>query len=238
MSDNLKLWKEVRAPDPAYTKQYKGAGGFTGTSVNPVYTVKRLTEQFGQIGTGWGYDIIDDRFDNGHTVFDAEGNSIGLVCIHTIRISLWYMVDGERKSFEQYGHTQFIGQNKYGMTTDAEFAKKSLTDAINKSASLLGFNADVFMGMFDDYDYVKEVSDDLAIKEADNKVEEEIKQRQEYEKLYKDNLSLIKTSVGMNELEKVFASITRKAKRRNDVKGLRELTAAKDKRKEELQKEE
>lgn len=233
---SLELWNNVKTPDPAYTKQFTGAGGFSGTSVNGVYTIRQLTENFGKVGSGWGYEIIDDDFHNGHTVFNEQGDSIGLVSVHTLRINFWYMEDGEKKSFEQYGHTPFITYSKKykNMNTDMEYAKKSLTDAISKAASLLGFNADVFMGKFDDRDYLQEVADDYEIKDSDDKLQTEIDQRQEYENLYKDNLNLIKTAVNMNELEKVFVSITRKAKRRNDEKGLRELTEAKNKRKDEL----
>ncbi|MFK8333452.1 hypothetical protein M2D63_026040, partial [Pseudomonas sp. BJa5] len=41
-------------------------------------------------------------------------------------------------------------------TTDGEAPKKSLTDAINNSLSMLGFRADVFLGIFDDRDYVQQ----------------------------------------------------------------------------------
>jgi len=234
--DNLKLWDDVKTPDPSYTKGFTGAGGFSGTSVNGVYTVRQLTEYFGKIGSGWGYEIIEDDFHNGHTVFNEQGDSVGLVSVHTLKINFWYMEAGEKKSFQQYGHTPFITYSRKfkSMSTDMEYAKKSLTDAISKAASLLGFNADVFMGKFDDRDYLQEVVDDYDIKESDDKVQTAIDQRQEYEKLFKDNLALIKTAVSMNELEKVFASIVRKSKRRGDDDGIRKLTDAKDKRKKEL----
>ena len=40
---------------------------------------------------------------------------------------------------------------------DADFAKKIETDALTKALSKLGFNADVFMGRFDDTKYVLEM---------------------------------------------------------------------------------
>jgi len=234
----LELWDKVRTPDPSYTKGFTATGGFSGTSVNGLYTVRQLTEHFGKIGSGWGYEIIEDDFHNGHTVFNEQGDSVGLVSVHTLKINFWYMEEGEKKSFVQYGHTPFITySNKFkNMKTDMEYAKKSLTDAISKAASMLGFNADVFMGKFDDRDYLQEVVNDYEIKDSDDKVQTEIDQRQEYENLYADNMALIKTAVNMNELEKVFVSITRKSNRRNDKKGLRELTEAKNKRKDELSK--
>jgi hypothetical protein len=40
---------------------------------------------------------------------------------------------------------------------DADFAKKVETDALTKGLSKLGFNADVFMGLYDDHKYVQEM---------------------------------------------------------------------------------
>jgi len=42
---------------------------------------------------------------------------------------------------------------------DDDFFKKVATDALTKGLSKLGFNADVFMGMFDDNKYVNQISD-------------------------------------------------------------------------------
>lgn len=236
MSSNLELWNKVHTPDPAFTKKYTGQGGFTGTSVNAVYTIKQLTNQFGTVGNGWGYNIIKEGFETGHTVYN-DGEIVGNEIVHTIELEFWYMAGDKKCSFHQFGHTPYISySNKYKtFATDKEYAKKSLTDAISKAASFLGFNADIFMGMFDDLDYLNQVADDFGEKDADSQVIKEVEARQEYEKLYKDNLALIQTATNMNELEKVFVSITRKSKKRNDAKGLRELTAAKDKRKAELE---
>ncbi|MDD1149777.1 hypothetical protein M5G25_15895 [Pseudomonas sp. TNT2022 ID357] len=62
---NLALWEEVEKTDPKFTKEYTGPGGFTGTAVNAQYLAKRATEKFGPCGTGWGYDVIEERFDIG-----------------------------------------------------------------------------------------------------------------------------------------------------------------------------
>lgn len=225
-NNNLELWDRVGKTDPAYTKAYKGAGGFQGTAVNPLYTVKRLTEEFGQLGIGWGYDIIEDRFDNGSTCYDDEQNSIGIMSIHTIRIELWHMVGDKKAISTHYGHTQFIYKNKWGMTTDIEFAKKSLTDALNKAASMFGFNSDIYLGKFDDVAYVQEVGAEFAMEEADDKEAEALKQKHEYRELFDANLKLIESAVSMNELEAVYKSILRKAKHRSEESDIKTLNDA------------
>ena len=44
-----------------------------------------------------------------------------------------------------------------GSRVDDDFAKKVATDALTKGLSKLGFNADVFMGRFDDNKYVNQM---------------------------------------------------------------------------------
>jgi len=243
-TNNLDLWNRVGKTDPVYTKEYSGVGGFKGTAVNPLYTVRRLTEEFGQLGIGWGYDIVEDRFDMGHTVYDDDGNSIGILSTHTVRIELWHMVHSDdsqepKKAIStHYGHTPYVYKNKWGMQTDTEFAKKSLTDALNKAASMFGFNSDIYLGKYDDVAYVQEIGNEFAMEEAEDKEDEAIKQRQEYDDLFSKNLELIKTSVSIHELESIYKSIVRKAKHRNDKEGAETLNKAVKQRKDELTEKE
>ena len=57
---------------------------------------------------------------------------------------------------EHFGQTTFVGKNKNGYFTDEEAPKKSLTDAIGKALSMLGFSADIYLGLFDDNKYVND----------------------------------------------------------------------------------
>ena len=57
-----------------------------------------------------------------------------------------------------------------------EAPKKSLTDALKKCLSMLGFSADIYMGMYDDPSYVEAVTQKAnleAEEEADEKLKEE-----------------------------------------------------------------
>jgi len=233
--NNLELWEKVSVTDPQYTKGFNQ--GFSGTAINSTYLIRLATEQWGMIGLDWGYDIVEERVDSGAPVYNANNDIIGNILTHTIKLCLWVKRGEDYARVEHFGHTPYVyysaKNNKW--ITDQEAPKKTLTDAIKKCLSMFGFSADIYLGLYDDQGYVEEVKAQAAIDNADNKAEEEIKQRQEYEKLFKDNLALIKTATNMNELEKVFASIARKSKRRKDVEGIRKLTAAKDKRKSELE---
>jgi len=48
---------------------------------------------------------------------------------------------------------------------DDNFAKKLETDTLTKAISKLGFNADIFMGKFDDVKYLAEVTKEFASNE-------------------------------------------------------------------------
>ena len=86
--------------------------------------------------------------------------------IHFVRIQLTYPRFAKNDNgdnvhigtgtVEHFGQTTFLGKNKNGYFTDEEAPKKSLTDAIGKALSMLGFSADVYLGLFDDNKYVND----------------------------------------------------------------------------------
>lgn len=235
MPNNLHIWESVQKTDPKFTKEYTGPGGFTGTAVNAQYLAKRATETFGPCGSGWGYDVLEDRFDVGGPLVNKEGVVLDHAKVHTIKVALWYVgADGERKTVIHYGHTPFVTQNKYGITTDFEAPKKSLTDAIGKCLSQLGFSADIRLGLYDDIHYVNEIEAEAEIERAEDKIETKERQAAEYRKWLDDNLRLIQTAQSLNELQKVFAYAIRKLDLRKDEKNKVAFTRAKDERKAEL----
>jgi hypothetical protein len=148
---NLAIWNAVEQTDPAYTKQFSKGGGFKGTATNATYLAKKATNQFGPIGIGWGWNVVNETYQPGQ---DKD-------IIHVVRIKLWYMWNGQKGEIEQFGQTQFVGKNKNGYFTDEEAPKKSMTDAVSKCLSLLGFAADIHLGMYDDNRYVNDLKKDF-----------------------------------------------------------------------------
>ena len=228
------LWEKVQSTDPKFTKGYKGAGGFSGTAINATYLVKRATEQFGPLGSGWGYEIAEERFDQGGPISDKDGAFLCNSQIHTIKLRLWYMQDGTRRELEHFGHTPYVHTNKNGVQTDMEAPKKSLTDAIKKCLSMLGFGADIHLGMYDDLEYVQEAQNESAMTHAEDKAAEAIKQQEEYAVFLDKHVGYIETSKSMGELEKIFKAAVRRAQSRKDDAGVIRLTKAKDAQKETL----
>lgn len=143
-TDNLSLWRSVEMTDPSRTKPFLRTGGFKGTATNPTWLARCATEQFGPCGQKWGINVIDERY------VDAPNGDI----VHVLRCKFWYILDEQRGEIECYGATTFAGKNKYGPYSDEDASKKSLTDAMTKAMSWLGFAADIHMGLFDDVKYV------------------------------------------------------------------------------------
>ncbi len=159
MTDNLKLWNAVEQTHPKYVKSFKRGGGFSGTAINPAYLVKVATQHWGPMGDHWGVTVLDEKYVPGAPLVDKDKKIIpgAFEQIHVVRIQLWHPgQDGVRATVESFGQTTFVGMNKYGPFTDEEAPKKSLTDATTKALSMLGFSADIFLGMWDDSKYVND----------------------------------------------------------------------------------
>jgi hypothetical protein len=192
--------------------------------------VKMATLQFGPIGKGWGYDIVEERLDDTGPIFDKETNAIlNQGKTHTIRLRLWYKIGEEKCSVEHFGHTKYIYKSKYGVTVDEEAPKKSLTDALKKCLSMLGFSADIFLGEYDNKHYVDEQRDREALEKTDNKIEELAKQEKERAEWVDLTVKLIGESKTESMLEGIYKESMRKAKARGDTEAMKAFKEAKEK---------
>lgn len=166
MSNNLDIiWNKVKTPDPKHVKNFNRGGGFKGSATSTQYIIQQATELFGPNGIGWGVVIDDEQYIEGHKI-DEFNNCI----IHVVRGHVWYKVDDEiKRTSQQFGQTTFVGSNKYGVFTDEEAPKKSVTDMMLKCFSLIGFSADIFMGKWDDNRYVNDVRKEMTEREKNTK---------------------------------------------------------------------
>ncbi|WP_198475562.1 hypothetical protein [Aquamicrobium zhengzhouense] len=147
MTDNLEIWNRFADIDPAFTKPITGKA-YKGTSPNPQYVVQCLTEMFGPVGKGFGWEVIEENF-----------TPLGEEVLHWCRVRFWH---GDRTNwFESYGQTKALMKTRNGMMTDEDAPKKSLTDAIVKAASHLGIAANIFLGRWDDQKYVANVAEEF-----------------------------------------------------------------------------
>lgn len=220
--DNLALWKRVFKTDERFTKAFTQNGG--GTSINGTYLTMLATREFGLKGSGWGVDILEERFDDGapitRTVKGTDGNNTWELISdgngrfltekhHVMKIRLWYLVNDVRGEEYAYGCTPYIYGSKYGPICDGEAAKKSLTDATKKALSGLGFSGDIFMGLYDNLEYRQKNKAEFDLKNASETAEDAARLRQEFDDKLTRVANTLATAVSANEVNKVFAPIAR-----------------------------
>jgi len=141
MTDNLTIWNALEKTDPAHTKAFNRSGGFKGTAIKPIWIIKRLTEQFGPCGVGWG--VNEPSFQ----VVTCE-REILVFCT----VSCWH---GKKENVLcGVGGDKVQAARKDNMFCDDEAFKKAFTDAVGNAFKFLGVGADVHMGLFDDDKYV------------------------------------------------------------------------------------
>ena len=151
MTDNLRYWERFADIDPKFTKPITGKA-YKGTSPNPQYVIRCLTEIFGPVGEGFGWDVVAEDF----TPLADE-------TLHWCRIRFWHTT--RENAFDSYGQTKAVSIAKRGTPqqyamVDEDAPKKSLTDAIIKAASQIGIAANIFLGRWDDQKYVAQVAED------------------------------------------------------------------------------
>lgn len=224
-ANNLNIWKRVQRTDPRFTKPLEGMG-FVGTSINSTYMFMRATEIFGPIGEGWGYEVLEEKFIDGkplvEPVLDERNKQVAtrflrdgdgsLFCEqnHSIKIRFWYIIECEtRGEFESYGATPYRYQTNYGIRVDGEVIKKSLTDAIKKALSMLGFSSDVFMGMHDNPEYLASNKLEFEIKNASEKAEDITRIRKELDEKFTKHTEVMRSAVTANELRGIASTLTR-----------------------------
>lgn len=228
MTNNLKLWEEVQKTDPEFTKKAK-KGQHHFTSITPVYQFKQATKAFGIQGIGWG--VLP-----GSEVF--KECEYGTTTILSYDATLFFTYDGQRGEIPIHASEkvcyQTQGANGY-MKVDDEARKKVVTNAKTKGLSELGFSADIFMGEFDNPDYVQAVGNEFALENAEDKITEKAEQQKEYEDWADNVKTLISSAVSTNELKKLFVGAAGKAKLYKDSALIVKLNEIKDKRKIELE---
>jgi hypothetical protein len=161
MTENTKLWDILGRTDPAHTKAFSRAGGFKGTALKPMWSYRRMTEEFGPCGKGWGVGKPD---------FQVVPGPEGEVLVFCTASVWWLETDaasapmGDNPIHTVYGvgGDKAVGKNKYGLATDDEAFKKAYTDAVTNALKMIGVAADIHMGMFDDSKYVNAMREEFA----------------------------------------------------------------------------
>jgi hypothetical protein len=203
--NNMVIWDKVATTDPDHTKPVEYGRKFT--AIDAHYQVMNATAQFGPVGAGWGYNTVYDviHFDDGSSMAVCD-------------LTFWWRADDEWESIPmkspqlQYGPVRGSAMlRRAKKTPDTDAFKKAMTDALTKCLSHLGFNADVFLGKFDDNKYVQELRKD---KDAELSAA-----AQEYEQTRKGFVDKIKAAATVADCDAVLADYKLWIDRLNPGKG-------------------
>jgi hypothetical protein len=183
---NLRFWTALKRTDPRATKPFTRSGGFRGTQIDPTWRLQMMTELFGPVGQGWGYEQLDWTISE-RMVF---------ICVR-----VWWRdpVTGETHwTGPQWGGTEMIRKRRDGVEApDDECFKMSMTDALGKCLLQLGLGADVHMGQFDDSKYREESE---AYWAAKNNPDTQPAAIEKFETEVKDQLAEVADLDGLDEL--------------------------------------
>lgn len=132
--NNLELYERVRAvPDDA--KKPINAGHLKGmTDINPMWRIKKLTEEFGPCGIGW-WTKVTDRWTE--TVGDETCAFVDLVLY--VKVG-----DGWSKPITGSGGSKLATKERSGIYVSDECYKMAETDALSVACKKLGIGADVY----------------------------------------------------------------------------------------------
>jgi len=185
MSDaNMKIWSSVCKTDSEFTKKVNQRGGYT--AIDATYQAMKATELFGSYGLGWGLKSINYDFSLVETTKMA-------IC-HAV---FFYIIDGKESSFPISNAINIM----QGTKPDEDFCKKLETNTISKSLSRLGFSADVFLGLFDDSEYIAALKVEEAISKAEDRDAEIAARRLETTEYVTRNIEAIKSALTASEVK-------------------------------------
>lgn len=208
--DNLDLWKKVEKTDLDFVKQVNQRGGYS--AISPQYQAKMATEQFGPYGHGWG--LVESDFNM--ELFESTG-----MVIH--KAVFFYLLDGIVQTFPISNAIKPMTGSGDKQRADEDWCKKVETNTVSKALSRLGFNADVFMGLFDDREYVDQLATEQSINKAEDK-EAAVKEKQEELTEYvKKQLDGIKEYSGALAINGVVKVATRHLERQKQIPELKAL---------------
>lgn len=179
--NNMELWDAVSKTDPAHTKQVSFGRKFT--AIDAHYQIREMTRHFGPVGKGWRYKVEYNTIQVGeHHLACADvvlewrdeeevrtfGPVRGCDTLYTppppvdMAAMQERLRDATTRSdggFNAKGFENALRSLSKSLAPriDNDAFKKATTDALTKLISHLGFNADVFMGQFDDNKYVEKM---------------------------------------------------------------------------------
>lgn len=157
--EKMEIYNRVRqVPDEA--KKAISAGRLKGmTDINPVWRIKKLTEEFGPCGIGW-WTKVTDRWTE----------TVGDETCAFVDLELYIKVGDEwSKPITGSGGSKLATKERSGVYVSDECYKMAETDALSVACKKLGIGADVYFSA-DRTKYSQTVDDSKKIGANDVKI--------------------------------------------------------------------
>jgi len=157
--EKMEIYNRVRqVPDEA--KKAISAGRLKGmTDINPMWRIKKLTEEFGPCGIGWWTNVTD-----------RWTETIGDETCAFVDLELYIKVGDEwSKPITGSGGSKLATKERSGIYVSDECYKMAETDALSVACKKLGIGADVYFSA-DRTKYSQTVDDSKKIGENDVKI--------------------------------------------------------------------
>ena len=157
--EKLEIYNRVRqVPDEA--KKAISAGRLKGmTDINPMWRIKKLTEEFGPCGIGW-WTKVTDRWTE----------TVGDETCAFVDLELYIKVGDEwSKPITGSGGSKLATKERSGIYVSDECYKMAETDALSVACKKLGIGADVYFSA-DRTKYSQTVDDSKKIGANDVKI--------------------------------------------------------------------
>ena len=157
---NLRFWDKLKdVTDTTALKGFTKGGGFTGTDINPTWRMERMTEVFGPVGWGWGYEVTNRRTE----MMKAKKGDVQVVFV-TVRC--WYVPVGEEPAWPKTDgvtdrrnpplNALWTGEQDGGTEVSLapdEVYKQAITDGFGKTSAQVGLASAIYRGKWDDSKY-------------------------------------------------------------------------------------
>lgn len=176
--DKMSIYELGRSVPPEAQKPFSN-GTFSGTDINPMWRIKKLTEIFGPAGIGWYTEVLSER---------AE--TYGSTVMAIVDINLYVKTEeGWSKPIFGTGGNQLVSETKSGIRPSDEGYKKAYTDALSIACKALGIGADIW--------FSKDVNNDPTMKYAN--------QAKKRKKITPEQMKLIGNAYNNSDLQKLCA---------------------------------
>ena len=157
--EKMEIYDRVRSV-PVEAKKSISAGRLKGmTDINPMWRIKKLTEEFGPCGIGW-WTKVTDRWTE----------TVGDETCAFVDLELYVKVGNEwSKPITGSGGSKLATKERSGIYVSDECYKMAETDALSVACKKLGIGADVYFSA-DRTKYSQTVDDSKKIGANDVKI--------------------------------------------------------------------